>query len=262
MNGIKKLIFSLISVFSLVHMIACNPVFDCYVGNYPDLFTVAINSVLSSKGFLSANGSFQPVLEKIDEDEYGRILFCYTESYHRSFGEFCLLIQQKKEDNYTYFYPFLNLVSGEKAEGNSISLFKNRTVILDKYNGVTTEQIENLKYLNDWNREINIEKCVKKEIINKKAKGPLEYKQLQELCESLVLDTGNSGTIRHVEFFTESTNDRLIYVLYGRQTDTYVEMDVWILFFDKNGNYDRNKDNRKLGNNFSYQFLIEELTNS
>ncbi|MCH4202442.1 MAG: hypothetical protein LKF69_01565 [Bacilli bacterium] len=166
----NKVIFVLLSFVFLFTLFGRNPVFKEYVGKYADLYTVAVHSIEESRGFIDATGTFQPALEKLDEDEQGRVLFCYSEAQET--GNVYLLIMQKSDDNDVYYYDKINYICEPLSEGNYVILYgaKKPSIIYDKYNGFSEDMINELKTLNDWNEEINISKCISKVIVRSKPK--------------------------------------------------------------------------------------------
>ena len=52
---------------------------DHYSGDYPELFTVAVNSLLGAKGYSVTEIFHEIILLVIDEDSYGRVMFLYVE---------------------------------------------------------------------------------------------------------------------------------------------------------------------------------------
>ena len=78
-----------------------------YVGPYPELFSVAMGSMLGVRGEDITHFTryhLQPQLAMLDEDDYGRVLFQYTENWE----PISVIIMQKFEDDYVYFYPHYN----------------------------------------------------------------------------------------------------------------------------------------------------------
>jgi len=85
-----------------------------YVGDYPELFSVAISSVL---GMGNDIAWYYPIITILEEDDYGRILFEYDEGL-LSPGR---LIIQKVEDGYAYFYPHYNFML--RTQGTSLTQY-------------------------------------------------------------------------------------------------------------------------------------------
>jgi len=81
----KRVINFLLMVL-LLSLTSCNilPIFNYkeYSGKYTDLYTVAVNSVFTSRGFY-ANGEadLDPNILMLESDNYGRNLFFYSEGY-------------------------------------------------------------------------------------------------------------------------------------------------------------------------------------
>ena len=147
----------------------------CYSGDNSDLYTVAINSLLWNLGYSTlTERSCDSEIEIMERDSYGRVLFSYTEKSY-SGGEIAfssLLISQKTEDNYVYYYPDYNFISVPKnSSSNEKIVFSN-------------EEIEILKKNNDWNKEIDLKRCVKKEVSNQKKEVPLSEKELDDILSN------------------------------------------------------------------------------
>jgi hypothetical protein len=118
-----------------------------YTGEHPELFSVAVNSLLGTKGYAQSERPFQPELVLQEEDNYGRKLFFYNEL--EGISAYSLVISQKSDSEYVYFYPDYNFISSEDE------------VFSD-------EETEVLKRKNDWGKEINEDKCTKTNIVTKK----------------------------------------------------------------------------------------------
>ena len=85
----------------IIHSLIFRPVDNVYGGDYPELFSVAISSVLGMRGV----DFHWPDIIILDEDDHGRIIFEYSEGdLYRS-----RLVMQKVQDGYAYFYPHYNL---------------------------------------------------------------------------------------------------------------------------------------------------------
>ena len=135
----------IICLFLLVNMLffASCDMFYKYRGDEYDLFTVAMNSLLGMTG-----KSFRrpPVLEIKETDNYGRTLFYYYESDEVSRHHF--IISQKSDSEFVYYYEDYNFISSSNIE-------------------ISNDDIENLKYANDWNEPIDETRLLKKKIVKK-----------------------------------------------------------------------------------------------
>ena len=83
-----------------------------YSGNYPELWSIAQAAIPSATGFTEDGFGGQPGIEIIETDRHGRVMFRYIEGGFPSF----LVIMQKSDDNYAYFY--------EKARGRGCCFFR------------------------------------------------------------------------------------------------------------------------------------------
>lgn len=170
MNKAKNIINPIYFIILGVVLTGCKDLFKGYTGEYPELYSVAINSRENFQGYIVSEVRHQPVVEPLEEDNYGRKLFTYSES-EGIYGDVYLIISQHATDEYAYFYYGINYIFGEIIEGNYIHLYgsKKPATIDDPYNGFTVDEIDELKQSNDWGEEIDISKCTQVEIVNKKS---------------------------------------------------------------------------------------------
>ena len=130
-----------------------------YKGQYDDLYTVATNSILWNSGkdpVSNIDFSKDPYIKIIEKDKFDRTLFVYTEYGYLGNLQFSsLVIMQKSDKEYCYYYPDYNFICKETLIRESIADF-------------TEEEIAKLKQQNDWDNEIVLEKCEKKLISNYK----------------------------------------------------------------------------------------------
>ena len=152
-------------------LLACYPKYEI---THPELYTVAVNSLLWNRGYsFSADATIAPDISVVETDEYGRILFQYTEKYFSQDIAFSsLLILQSSDEEFVYFYEDVNLACKEKPP------YAVEQVKFDQ------AQIDDLKTKNDWNMPINIDKCVKKRIINEKMDVPIDDNTFEEVFSS------------------------------------------------------------------------------
>lgn len=206
----KKLILFFICVLVVFCLSGC--AYTHYTGENTDLYTIAVNSLLWTNGHSFETDRYSnSEIEILEKDNYGRILFLYEEKYF-SGGQIVfssLLICQKKEDNYVFYYPDYNFISIE------------RNPYLNEKIDFSIEQIEELKNLNDWNKEINLEKCVKKEISNTKQKVEINDEILNEIfsrydgyennCEVYYLTNDDYG--RFICYGTAIVQEEYVYLV-------------------------------------------------
>ena len=136
-----------------------------YKGEHKDLYTTAVSNIFGVQGF-SHNGEtfYEPVVDIIEKDEYGRTLFLYQElTYKNEPGYFGgLVIMQKSDDSYAYF-----------VENCYLPIYTPSITKLDYQTLFTQEQISELKSLNDWSKDINTSKLLTSSLTSKKQEGQL-----------------------------------------------------------------------------------------
>ena len=147
-----------------------------YGGDYPELLTVATNSLLGARG--AAPGWISdPGITVLERDNYERTLFMYTEG--AKFGV-SILISQKSDGGYVYFYPHYNFINFETF-AEMTSWGGHGELRMDHFYPEIIEQIDELKERNNWNQRLNLEKCVRKEIdVNNYPPGPINRNRLRE----------------------------------------------------------------------------------
>ena len=196
-------VFSLFFVqfFILIGFTGC--AYNGYSGDNPNLYTVAINSVLWNNGHsFSADKYIDPKIKVIDEDRYGRIMFTYYEKHYAgtdmSFS--ALLICQHSNEREVFYYEDINYI------------IKSQTLNAQNINDFEDEEIEQLKAVNDWDQKINFDKCIKKEIIRCKPTIPCEDEIKNKIVDEF--DLNNERYSLFVDFLTSDTgNDN--FIIYG-----------------------------------------------
>lgn len=165
--------------------------YDRYKGEYPHLYTVAINSVLTN-GYIGGFENYGAAeIYKLDEDEFGRELFIYSgspialaEEYH---GANSILICQKHDEQYSYWYDNDNYIL---APHYGYVDEKYNGVYDDIYKGITDEQIEALKELNDWGKEIDEEKLSSAKIVRDPQGSSGDRKKARSFYDHLFEESG------------------------------------------------------------------------
>ena len=201
----KKAKFTL-AVLLLVILSSCS--LDCaykeYSGEYTDLYTVAVNSVLWVNGYSwGADFKRAPQIEKIDEDGYGRAIFFYQEKHYKgseiSFS--ALIVCQASNDSEVFYYE------------NEGYIIKGRTSIARNTAEVfNAEDIEYLKSINDWNTELDYAKCVKKAIIKNKPSIPNEKEIEKRIIDEF--DLSDEQCFVCMDYLTNNSDDSK-FIIYG-----------------------------------------------
>lgn len=175
-------IILLCSVLALVIIFfACREAcrYKGYSGKHKDLFTVAVNSVLWNNGHSQGAEKFiDSEIEVLETDDYGRVLFTYYEmSYKPSDITYsALLVCQHSDGKFAYYYDDKNyFVKKQKDDALNPIPFSR-------------EETDSLKLSNDWGKELDLDKCCRKEITNtKKDVSSYEKKMTQKINENFNL---------------------------------------------------------------------------
>ena len=195
-----------------------------YSGSYADLYTEALHSILGIAGRIEyEHGVLNPVIEVVDQDEYGRKLFLYNEEGIMK-GVVFLLISQKTENDTVYYYPDYNfLIVAEEDLSRVHSEEKEKDVQQSWWESdVFSDQIAELKAINDWNKEIRLERCVSQKIILDKENDPLPSKRRLKIYEEIFGEYKNYGDA-YIQFLTKDDDGKLLYLAENtnRELDDY-----------------------------------------
>ena len=209
MKKAKIVVCVLIVAVICVSLSAC---YYSYTGEYRDLYTVAINNIFGAKGCRS-DGEWvsNPTIYVIETDAYGRVMFFYDEFLDDEAYGTALVIMQQSDVDYVYYYqddcyvPSFNL--GREYRAGYRDLFSE-------------EEIAALKELNDWNKELNLDKCIKSQIVREKASGTLDIKEKEfdEWLKPFVQTLGYNGDdsiFRYARYCNTDKYGRELYYVYG-----------------------------------------------
>jgi len=230
---------------------------NSYQGSYPDLYTVAINSLLGQTGHL---GGRSPHVDVVAVDSFGRKLFFYFESSMVS--TYNLLISQKTDGDYVYFYPHNNFISFERAILPWIN-FEDGYLIFDDLeisyrtstsntDGVIAEnvvsgyrfeespfsynEINDFKIRNSWNQPLKIDNAISTRIVHSKERGPIDNRTLSEAYRTALGEDALGRPSNRTIFFKSDIYGRSIYTGWGRW-DGESRRHV-VLLFQVDGSFD------------------------
>ena len=212
MNKLKKvliLFFVLLMIFSLF---SCDR-FHKYKGDDYELFTVAINSVLDQTGKSFKAGP--PALEIKEQDNYGRTMFYYHERGYIS--QHNLIIAQKSDDEFVYYYEDYNFISKSENEFSS-------------------EDIEALKTANDWNKPINEAKLIKKVIVKEKQENSFDEK----IKDMFIQIVGDKYIFHRAEKLTSNEKGQTLICVETEYSGKDSSLYYFVLILDEEGNFDEN----------------------
>jgi len=193
----KSLILPIMCVLLL--LTSCIPREFEYRGDYPELYSVALNSLLGAIGY-EPSKMLSPTITVLETDNYGRILFSYSENSVGDIPDFSHIIIQKSDDGYAYFYSHYNFVSGLGRHSRD-------------------EAFYDLKEANSWNREMSDDsKFERVRIVRRKEDGPISDNQLfdvyHEVFPGVELNRHSNPRV-HMRFFRTDDYGRSIYIGIG-----------------------------------------------
>ena len=197
----KKILTFILAFSMLLSLASCT---YKYKGDDVDLFTTAIHSILWTEGCSSGHEwKTDPIITVIDKDQYGRVLFRYTEDVkQRNVQPFSsLVILQSSTEDFVYYYENINYIVKAK-EG---FFHEDEAIFFDN-------EIQLLKNANDWNEPIDLNKCVKKTIVKHRPQSlPIEESEMEAICETKVLALYNNYDTHDYRFFNFTQDE------YGRE---------------------------------------------
>lgn len=216
--GMKRAFcFILIFIFVLasVTLCACGRAPYSYSGDYVDLYTEAINSILNAKGSVKRihGGYNDPWITILAEDVYGRIFFEYTEG-----SDYFLLISQKTADESIYYYPDFNFLIVDREDlYYNVILADDGTADWGQAwweSDYLVDKVEELKVANDWGQEIKIEKCIKYPIAYKKD-DPLGKREGNKLYKDIYGEYESDG-YGYIRYVTKDDEGKELYLAVDR----------------------------------------------
>ena len=222
-----------------------------YKGEFPALYTVAVNSLLAVYGYHSHGDA---LLEPIEEDSFGRVLFSYHEDDYYGEGwpnSFSYLICQKTDETYAYYYPDYNFIIKE-WNGADVPFSK--------------EEIDDLKSKNDWEKELDEKGLTRIEIARqqKEPEEKMERKDFTVFFQKTAEEKGRGEDKIHVNYvcyLTSDTYGRAIYYASGGCGDPYgdhLELDLAIIF-NPDGSYKEETCILELTDLYHYQDDLKEF---
>jgi hypothetical protein len=103
--------------------------------------------------FDNVENTVESILKIIEEDNYGRKLYFYYEN--RRVSTHTLVVSQKSDDKYAYYYPDNNYISMYSEDLDYFKVSEKNVTITDICNSFTEEKINELKERNVDNSQAN-----------------------------------------------------------------------------------------------------------
>jgi len=158
MNSKNKIITIIILLTTTLTFTSCifgNNDRDDYRGPHPELYTVAVHSLLGVRGVGQANGLHvaDSTITIRGTDTYGRVMFYFSDDVSRGISDHNLVIMQKADDTHAYFYFLDNFITYPQ-EGQIVSFPLTST--------------RELQERNSWNTPLNPDNMTRVEIVRSK----------------------------------------------------------------------------------------------
>lgn len=251
----KAIVVSLILVAIITCLCACQPLEPyVYSGNDADLYTEAIYSILGADGMQRGlHGYLNISLEVVDQDEYGRKLFVYSEGYIMDSYPRFFLVSQKTENGMIYYYPNCNFIISNEPQSSQDEEVLSEDVN-DKQRSwwrsyFSDNQIDELKQVNDWGKEVKIEKCISQIVVQQKV-DPLNKTKKNALYEEFLGEHRDDG-YAYVIYSTMDDEGKLLYYMRDRLDSVH---DYRMLIIDGDAHYCQ-----KINNPTAYQEELAEF---
>lgn len=211
MKKVKVVVCVLIVLLLCASLSACKS-FQ-YYGAYRDLYTVAVNNIFGARGYMG-DGEWvaEPTIFIIETDNFGRVLFFYSEYFsgEQNYGT-AIVVMQKSDGDCVYYYQDVCYTPCFRVDIPYYIGYRNL---------FTEEDIAALKEVNDWNKEVNLDKCTKSQISTEKPSATLKIKS-KEFNEAIypymqsVGYKGDDGICRYSVFCNADKYGRELYYVWG-----------------------------------------------
>ncbi len=210
----KTRVLLLILAVSILCVSVTGCVHTGYKGSHPELCSVAWNNIPTLSGYIS-NGEvlYDPDVSILDTDDYGRVLFGYSEYYFSDVEYYVLIIQYTDGENAYYYPDDCYAAITLESYGSNPDLSQS---------GITA-----LKERNDWGLPLNEAKCEATAIVRKKPEGKLQPNDAR--FESIVKEyhknseryvhPKNTSFVHSFSFVSADYYGRELYTVYTNFTE-------------------------------------------
>ena len=210
MSRSKMMFIGLFLIITLLLNGCTEPIYFTYSKDYSgfNLHQIAVYNVPGGEVPVS-------LVEEIEKDTYGRILFSYT-----------------VEDD---FYPISAYVICQKSDDDFVYYYEDYCVVAAKtFSGISENQLSDLKLQNDWEKPFSEEKCVRKTVLKQKM-AARDYNNVEgfELGKSAKFRNKINEVFKENGWITSDNNFSFICYYAGKDLDgrvlyyvkTYIESD-------------------------------------
>ena len=227
-----KYVLPLILCMQLFFSTACFQTEFEYTGDFPELFSVALHSMLGVRGFRPEGFLLAgPRIEVLEKDDYERILFSYFEDSIGFASGLNYLIVQKADGEYAYFYPYNSFVSAHLPG------------VMDEF-----------KEANSWNQELSDDSEFERVRITRKIEdGPIADKHLIDVYHEIypgVPLNRREHALNFITFLRADDYGKSVYFTSGISPDWTGR---YAIFFQADHSFDIESGVLKIEYQYNYQ---------
>ena len=183
-------------ILAMLCLTGCEPAANKYYGPNVDCFTIAANNILGLSPLFC-----QTAL--LDEDSYGRQIFVYLGGYPAPPGGadlLAVLISQKADEKYVYYYPDDCFILYEK----SLPYYTSDEEMVSAVKAmVPAADLQALEEKNDWGKPFDESRCAKKVISRTNDRGRVTNSSMLKFYRSV----GYVDPYSSIQYFTYMTSD-------------------------------------------------------
>ena len=262
----KGAVFILVALMVLLLVSCITPDPRSYDGSHPELYVVAIHSLLGVWGGLREDTLI------LEEDAFGRVMFAYlggTEATDANINDsiLAILIAQRTTEHHSYFYQGINFVMLEMQERHrrlpaSASAFFNEDFVMRHF---TEKQIERLKSENSWNKPLDADRFFRVPVSRRRKSRYMTYvpEEAQQEAYRAVAGGGQLGHPAQSVPLTMDKNGNVIFFMRGRRHDrelqTQVHYPAFLFIFDVDGNLIEDTGVMELTDLWDYREQLREF---
>ena len=262
----KKAIGVILSALILLSLVGCKD-YLMYGGSHPELYVVAINSLLGVRG-----GFIEDILI-LEEDTYGRVMFAYVGGTSASdertpFNILAVLIAQRTTETYSYFYSGINFILhgiaiAPRGQYRLVREFLSEGFVMERF---SEEQLEQLKMENSWNEPLNENGFFRVPVSRGRKENYLTTVSRETQQETYLTAVEGANIIVEQDSIplTMDKNGNVIFFMRGRRHDRE-ETPVWVYYpaflfmFDADGNLIEDTGIMELTDLWDYRDQLREF---
>ncbi|MDY0139211.1 MAG: hypothetical protein RBR50_05905 [Candidatus Izemoplasmatales bacterium] len=226
-----KKLYLILHTLLLLILIGCTSKTFSYTGDYLDFYTEAIYTIPDTSGFMISEIYENPRIELIESDEYDRKLYTYFEG--NNISTYSLLVMQYSTEDEVCFYSGKNFISSFTGEFND-------------------DDIAKLKLENDWDTDLDENKCNCISITTYKEPLPLSYEQIKPFYEYVLPGDEHFSDDRWIKYFISDNYGRVLVTVESRYSDKWV-----VMLFNPDGTFDNENGYLILTDYYTYQYELE-----